>query len=51
MNKRYKVHNHNYISPFKQRWTNPKHAKSQVVGETQQTQPLIKLDGLVRSRG
>ncbi len=27
-----------HVSPFKQRWSNPKHSFSQVNGETMQTQ-------------
>lgn len=49
-NKRYQLHDQNYNSPFNSLWTNPKHAKAQVNGQTQQTQPLIILERETRKR-
>jgi len=39
-----------YSNPFSQPWANPKHAHSQVNGETQQTQNLIILQRQTRKR-
>jgi hypothetical protein len=39
-----------YSNPFKQPWANPKHAQSQVNGETQQTQHLIILKRQTRKQ-
>lgn len=43
VNKRYHLHDPKYNSPFNSLWTNSKHAKAQVNGQTMQTQPLIVL--------
>lgn len=38
------------VNPFQQPWYNPKHAKSQVNGQTQLTQNLIILEAQTRKR-
>ena len=48
VNKRY--HRHDYNSRFHSLWTNKKHAKAQVNGQTMQTQPLIILEVEARKR-
>jgi YpzG-like protein len=39
-----------YSNPFNQPWANPKHAHSQVNGETQQSQDLIILKRQTRKQ-
>lgn len=50
VNKRYQLHDHSYNGPFNSNWSNAKHAKAQVNGQTQQTQPLIILERETRKR-
>lgn len=50
VNKRYQLHDHSYNSPFNGTWTRIKHAKAQVNGQTQQSQPLIILERETRKR-
>lgn len=50
VNKRYQLQDHNFISPYNGPWTNAKHAKAQVNGQTQQTQHLIILERETRKR-
>ncbi|WP_141434362.1 YpzG family protein [Bacillus sp. 03113] len=45
------VHKTRYSNPFTTPWSNPKHAHSQVNGETQQTQDHIILHKEMRKRG
>ncbi|GMB09298.1 YpzG-like protein [Thermolongibacillus altinsuensis] len=45
-----KFYDNLYSNPFQQPWANPKHAHSQVNGETQQTQHAIVLEYDVRKR-
>lgn len=37
-----------YSNPFASPWANPKHAHSQVNGQSQQTQDLIILENIVK---
>ncbi|MGM0877011.1 MAG: YpzG family protein [Bacillota bacterium] len=39
-----------YSNPFNQPWANPKHAHSQVNGQTQLTQDLIILEAQTKKR-
>jgi hypothetical protein len=45
-----KFYKNRYANPFQQPWANPKHAHSQVNGQTQLTQDLIILETETRKR-
>ncbi|KAB2492522.1 YpzG family protein [Priestia endophytica] len=47
-NRQNRFSNQGYQNPFQQAWSSPKHASSQVNGETQQTQGLIVLEKQMR---
>jgi YpzG-like protein len=49
-NQKKRFYDNLYSNPFNQPWANPKHAQSQVNGETQQTQNLIILEAQTRKR-
>ncbi|KZE96008.1 hypothetical protein AVP43_02089 [Geobacillus stearothermophilus] len=47
---RKKFYDNFYSNPFQQPWANPKHAHSQVNGETQQTLDLVILERQTRKQ-
>jgi hypothetical protein len=49
-NQKKKFYDNLYSNAFSQPWANPKHAFSQVNGQTQQTQNLIILEAQTRKQ-